>query len=323
MAAVALVTGVSGYLGGHVVKNLIEKGYNVRGTVRSLSDKSKVDELKKIFPTLKLYEADLLKKGSFDEAVLGVDYIFHTASPFPVLGVTFADPFKEVVEPALEGTKNVLESASKSPSVKRVVLTSSIAAIAGIRPAGHIFDENDWNLDSTLTGETYRYSKRIAEETAWNIAKENNIDLVVINPSFIIGPILTSRSDATSIKAVKSMLDGSALETGVKPVAFGCVDVRDVAEAHVRAAEIKAAKGRFMVTSTDAISQLELVDLLRQSGKFSAYTLPTKESEPVKTRLKYSNTKAQTDLGLKFVLISQSLVDMALSLIEFGIVPKK
>jgi len=119
------------------------------------------------------------------------------------------------------------------------------------------------------------------------------------------------------------MLDGSALETGVKPVAFGCVDVRDVAEAHVRAAEIKAAKGRYMVTSTDAISQLELVDLLRQSGKFSAYTLPTKESEPVKTRLKYSNTKAQTDLGLKFVLISQSLVDMALSLIEFGIVPKK
>jgi len=119
------------------------------------------------------------------------------------------------------------------------------------------------------------------------------------------------------------MLDDSALETGVKPIAFGCVDVRDVAEAHVRAAEIKAAKGRYMVTSKDAISQLELVELLRQSGKFSAYNLPTKESEPVKTRLKYSNTKAQNELGLKFISISQAVVDMALSLIEFGVVPKK
>jgi len=321
--AVAVVTGVSGYLGGHVVKTLVDKGYHVRGTVRSLKDSSKIDELKKLFPSIKLYEADLLKMGSFDEAIAGADYVFHTASPFPVLGITFADPYKEVVEPALEGTKNVLESVSKAPSVKRVVLTSSIAAIAGIRPPGHIFDENDWNLDSTLTGETYRYSKRIAEEVAWSLAKDKKIDLVVINPSFILGPVLTSRCDATSIKAVKSFLDGSTAESGVKAFAFGCVDVRDVAEAHVRAAEVKEANGRYMVTTTEAISQLELVDLLRKSGKFDAYPLPTKEVEPVKTRLKYSNAKAQTDLGLKFTSISQTIVDMAISLINLGVVPKK
>jgi len=321
--AVAVVTGVSGYLGGHVVKNLVEKGYTVRGTVRSLNDASKIDEIKKLFPTLKLYEADLLKVGSFDEVIAGADYVFHTASPFPVLGITFADPYKEVVEPAVEGTRNVLESVSKAPSVKRVIVTSSMAAMAGIRPVGHIFTEFDWNLDSTLTGETYRYSKRVAEEAAWNIAKEKKLDLVVMNPSFILGPILTSRSDATSIKAVKSFLDGSTVESGVKAYAYGCVDVRDVAEAHVRAAEVKEANGRYILSTTDAISQLELVELLRKSSKFDTYPLPTKEAEPVKTRLKYSNTKAQTELGLHFTAISQTIVDMAVSLINLGVVPKK
>jgi len=316
---VAVVTGASGFLGGHIVKRLLEKGYHVRGTVRSVQ---RAEELTKLYPNLKLYEADLVKKGSFDEAINGADYVFHTASPFFLDNIT--DPYSQLVEPALEGTKNVLESCIKASSVKRVVLTSSVAAIASPKDVpNYVYTENDWNLHSSLTIEPYRYSKRIAEETAWEIAKNKHFDLVVINPSFIVGPILSARSDATSIQLMKGFFDGSQLETGVKPLCLGVVDVRDVVEAHINAAEIKEAKGRYMVTSTKGIYFLEIVEYLRNSGKFNSYTLPTKSSGTTGNRTFFSHDKAVKELGINFTDISQSFVDMASSLIHFGIIDKK
>jgi len=283
-----------------------------------LKDKTKVDSLKALFPSLELYEAELTKDGSFDDVMKGATYVFHTASPFPMGEVT--DPVKELVEPAVHGTKTVLESATKSGTVKRVIVTSSVAAIAGKRPPGHVYTEEDWNLDSTATFEPYRYSKRMAEETAWNYMKEHKgFDVVVINPSFILGPPLNKRDDATSIKKVKQFFDGKSDGS-----CFGCVDVRDVAEAHVRAVENPNASGRYMLSSESAIPNIQLAKYLAESGKFSQYNIPTSNDFPPPANvLKYSHAKAEKELGIAFTPIQTTVVDMATAMLDLGIVEKK
>jgi len=200
---IVLVTGASGYIAGHVIQLLLQKGFEVRGTVRSLSNPQKNSHLNELFPKLQLYEADLLTPGSFDKAVENCEYIFHTASPFQIEGVT--DPQKELIDPAVKGTENVLNSVAKvGKSVKRVILTSSVAAIIGNKPPEYVFSEVDWNMDSTIqNGQAYRLSKRLAEEFAWKFCKENNIDMVAINPGFVVGPPLSDRVDGTSVKLVK------------------------------------------------------------------------------------------------------------------------
>eukprot|EP01116_Phalansterium_solitarium_P000421 TRINITY_DN10278_c0_g2_i2.p1 TRINITY_DN10278_c0_g2~~TRINITY_DN10278_c0_g2_i2.p1 ORF type:complete len:245 (-),score=48.04 TRINITY_DN10278_c0_g2_i2:119-778(-) len=210
---VAVVTGATGYIAGWVIKTLFDRGgYEVRGTVRNATDQ-KSQELLKLFPALKLYEADLLRDGSFDAAVRGADVVYHTASPFIITGVT--DPQKQLIEPALKGTLNVLNAVDKAGTVKRVVVTPSVAAIYGKRPEGHVYTEEDWNLDSSVAEDAYRHSKRVAEEAAWAFAKGKIWDVVTINPASVNGPLLTSRADAASIAALKSYLDGSLYHQGV------------------------------------------------------------------------------------------------------------
>jgi len=228
------------------------------------------------------------------------------------------DAQKELVDPALLGTLNVLRSVEKSKdSVKRVVLTSSVASIAGKRPEGHVYTEEDWNLDSTVDFEPYRYSKRIAEESAWNFTKEKGISLVVINPSFIVGPPLTVL-EATSVKKVKTFFEGKFDQT-----CFGAVDVRDVAEGHIRAAENPSASGRYMLTSPAGVSNFELSQMIRNSGQFNQYNLPKENNNPAPVRLNYSNEKSKNELGIEYTPLEKSLVDMAHALIELGIVEKK
>jgi len=316
---IAVVTGASGYIAGWIIKKLLEKGYEVRGTVRSLADEEKTKPLRELFPALKLYEADLLKEGSFDEAVQGAEIVFHTASPF---FVTPKDAQRELVDPALHGTKNILNAVDKTTTVRRVLVTSSIAAVAGKRAEGHVFSEADWNMDSTVDSEPYRFSKRVAEEAAWAQAEAKSWDLVVVNPAAVIGPVLSSRADATSIKQAKALLDGSYLEKGVPPTAFGVVDVRDVAEAHIAAAEVKSANGRYLVTSERGIPVLELVDMLKKSGKFSEYPLPTKVNGIIATPPRFNVDKVKKDLGIQFTPLEQSMVEFVESLIHFEIVKK-
>jgi len=311
---IALVTGATGYAASHIIKVLTEKGYHVRGTMRN---KAKAEQLLKLFPKLEVMEADLLKEGSFDDAVKGCTYVFHTASPFPLGEVV--DAQKELVDPALKGTLNVLHSVAKDGNVKRVVLTSSVAAVAAkSMPVDHVFNEDDWNRESTVSFEPYRYSKRIAEETAWNFTKEKGISLVVICPSFIVGPPLLPNADATSVKKAISFFDGK-----FDQACFGAVDVRDIAEAHVRAAENPSASGRYLVTSPEAISNFELSQFIRNSGKFDQYNLPKENPTPVTIRLKYSNEKVKRELGLQLTPIDKAMVDMANALIELGLVQKK
>lgn len=275
-----VVTGGSGYIASWIVKYLLEDGKSVRATVRSLKDNSKIQhllELKEKFKDkLSLFEADLMLDGSFDKAIEGVELVIHTASPFFVAGVK--DPQKQLIDPALQGTKNVLESCNRNSSVKRVVLTSSVAAIYGdnidsLQVPNQTFTEKHWNTTSSLTHQPYAYSKTLAEKEAWDIQKkQSRWDLVVINPSFVMGPSLSKRMDGTSVEFMKNMLKG-VFRTGVPDTKMGYVDVRDVAKAHILAGFTQEAEGRH-ITSSEVIPMLGVAKIIKE--KFgNKYSVPT------------------------------------------------
>jgi len=267
MKNIVLVTGGSGYIGSWVVKGLLEKGYTVRMTLRDKSKKEKYEFLTDIADKnkgeLEIWEADLLKKGSFDEAALGCDSIIHMASPF-ILNVK--DAQLDLVDPAVKGTSNVLEAANKSNSVRKVILTSSVAAIYGDAidmKNQHLskFTENEFNTSSSLDHQPYSFSKVQAEKKAWEIAKQQSSwELIVVNPSFVMGPSLGSISQSESIKFMRNILSGK-FKSGAAELYFGYVDVRDVASAHIYCLENKA-EGRHILAErvTDILSFSNLIE---------------------------------------------------------------
>lgn len=316
MAATAVVTGASGFVASHLVQQLLQKGYNVRGTVRSVANKDKTAHLTALADslpgTLELCEADLLKQGSFDKVIEGADYVFHTASPF---FMKVEDPQRDLVDPAVNGTKNVLSSVAKNKStVKRVVLTSSFASVMKMKAGPSnppLYTEDDWNTDSTISDDAYSFSKVSAERAAWEIAEKEGLDLVVVNPTFVIGPVISKRADATSINTVTAILEGKSADI----IPFVC-DVRDVARAHVLAAEKPDAKGRHIVSQQKTWGPKAFTDTLKQ--RFPSYKIqdgPAQESSPV-----IDNSKALKTLGLgKLHEPTESIVDMAVTLIQQGI----
>jgi nucleoside-diphosphate-sugar epimerase len=318
VAHTAVVTGASGFIATELVKQLLEKGYNVRATVRSISNKDKVAHLEKLADalpgTLALHEADLLKEGSFDEVVKGADFVFHTASPFLS---SHEDPYKELIEPAVNGTKNVLGAVAKNKSsVKRTVLTSSFAAVAKAKAGPSNpprYTEKDWNDESTAEDGAYRASKALAEKAAWEISKKEGFELAVINPTFVLGPIISGRTDATSIQKVKSILEG-----GDPTIIAWVCDVRDIARAHILAAETPSAKGqRFIVSQADTHSPKFFTDTLK--ARFPGYKIKDGEGKPTEPVL--DNTNALQNLGLgKLIDPANSIIDMAVTLIQKGLV---
>ncbi|MCA9582595.1 MAG: NAD-dependent epimerase/dehydratase family protein, partial [Myxococcales bacterium] len=178
-----LVTGATGYVASQLIADLLARGYKVRGTVRNLSREAShrhVRELPGAAERLELVEANLLDEGSFDLAAQGVDYVMHTASPYTL---DVADPERDLVKPAEEGTLNVLRSCKRSSTVKRVVLTSSMAAVTDEPLSGKIYTEADWNGTSSLQRNPYFYSKARAERAAWAFVEDASVgyELVVIN----------------------------------------------------------------------------------------------------------------------------------------------
>lgn len=188
-----LVTGASGYIATHIVKKLLEKGYRVRGTVRSLRDEKKVGPLRQLAQNsrfeLELVEADLMNEDSWSNAVKGCTYVLHTASPFPLKQPSNED---ELIRPAVNGTLFVFRACVQEGSrVKRVVLTSSIAAIAGnTYKNGYTYSEKDWPDVQGL--EPYLKSKTLAEKAAWDFVRDREknglpcFELSVINPGLVM-----------------------------------------------------------------------------------------------------------------------------------------
>ena len=245
------VTGASGYVAGVLVDLLLRKGYRVRGTVRSLKDDAKVKHLKADFPGLELFEADLTKPGTFKDAFAGIEVLFHTASPFQT---NVKDAQKELVEPAVNGTIDVMHTALAVPTLRRIVLTSSVATIR--RPEkepGYVSDDKDWNTFANINNLPYPNSKVEAEKKAWEIIHKHNAEhpehqvrLVTVLPSWVMGPPFGTRVDGVSVGTIVSWLDESQVEKGVRPQLVGCVDVRDVAATHLAAAEKEDANGRYI-----------------------------------------------------------------------------
>jgi len=317
------VTGASGYIGSWCVKYLAENGYQVRGTVRSLKNPAKVQHLRDMKEVVHLFEADLLEDGSFDDCFAGCTAVFHVASPFQI-GVD--DPQKSLVDPAVKGTLNVLESCKKA-GITRVVQTASCASIveydAYIDPEKYkdkIWTEKDWNTTCTLENSAYSFSKVMAEQAAWEFCRKNDIKLTTICPNFVMGPPLSPRTDSTSVKTVLGIMMGAFLKDGLPPMAFGTVDVRTVAEAHVLALGNKQAENeRFLVGGRDSMTCLDYVNYLRLDQRLGALKMPSHFAQPVMGNIKYDNSKAVKVLGLKFRPPAIAIIDLGNFLVDNGI----
>lgn len=316
------VTGAAGFVGSHLVAELLTAGYRVRGTVRRRDRAEELQHLTALpgaTERLELVEADLLVPGSFDAAVSGVDGVFHTASPF---FLAVKDPQRDLVDPALAGTLNVLRSCAAAPGIRRVVLTSSIAAVTDEPRSDYVFSEKDWNTTSSLKRNPYYYSKTVAERAAWDFMRDAapSFDLVAINPFVVLGPQLGPRL-STSNQILADLLAG--VYPGILDLDIGIVDVRDVARAHRLALETPGANGRYLCAG-DVLPLRRVVEEVRAAAPDPG-RLPTRSMESalgtafVKAaatfqpaglrsymrthlgkRFRYDTTKIQQELGMSF-----------------------
>lgn len=274
--SLVLVTGASGFVGSHVIVQLLSAGHTVRGTVRSLSREADVREMVRAGGIerddgLSLVEADLSRDEGWADALAGCDFAIHVASPIPVGQPKSPD---ELILPARDGTLRVLRAA-RDAGVRRVVLTSSCGAVYYGHPAQDApFDETCWtNLDGHMS--TYVRSKAIAERAAWDfIAAEGGaLELSVINPSGIFGPAL-GPDYSSSLELIARLLRGMP---GCPMLYFAVVDVRDVAELHVRAMTHPGARGeRFIASSGVVLSMLDIARILKSRLGPAAAKVPSR-----------------------------------------------
>jgi len=331
-----LVSGASGYIAAWVAKRLLEEGYAVRGTVRS---DSKGVYLKKLFQSFgDRFEytivEDIAKEGAFDKAVKDVDAIEHTASPFHLK----ADDPEELLGPAVTGTVGILESALKyAPLVKRVVITSSTAAV--IDPNAKLpntFSEKDWNIGSgerikekgreATQLDKYRASKALAEKAAWKWIDEHKgqitFDLVVINPPFVFGPIIHEvpnvKSLNTSVDNFYQILKGAKKDEELAAGAGCWVDVRDVAQAHLRGIQVEEAAGSRYIISAGPFTMQDLLDPLDPSEFPGVRKGNPGAGKTATHNVLYDSSLARRVLGLEFTSLADCAKDMISSLRERG-----
>nr|AUI41114.1 4-hydroxyphenylacetaldehyde reductase 2 [Rhodiola rosea] len=307
------VTGASGYIASWIVKLLLQRGYTVNATVRSINDTKKVAHLLALDGAkerLNLFEADLIKEGSFDSAIQGCQGVFHTASP--VL-VNVTDPQAELIDPAVNGTLNVLRSCSEVPSIKRIVVTSSISSVVfnGKPLTPDVVVDESWYSDPVYCKESklwYKLSKTLAEEASLSFAKEHELDLVTIHPGFVIGPPLQEALNITVELIVNHAKGTQKLGTGYHRF----VDVRDVAAAHIQAFEIPAANGRYILVERVTHSS-EVTKILRELYPALEFPLEWDDDKPSTSPYLVSKERAKT-LGIDFIPVESSIRDTVESL---------
>ncbi|KAL6651448.1 hypothetical protein ACP70R_010373 [Stipagrostis hirtigluma subsp. patula] len=281
----ACVTGGNGYIASALIKMLLEKGYAVKTTVRNPDDKEKNSHLKDLqaLGPLKVFRADLDDEGSFDDAVAGCDYAFLVAAP---VNLHSENPEKEVIDAAVRGTLNVMRSCAKAGTVKRVILTSSVASVflRQLHGDGHVLDESSWSDLEYLTSEkplpwAYGVSKVLLEKAACRFAAEHGISLATVCPAVTVGAAPAGKVH-TSVPACLSLLSGDKGAFGVlkgtetDTGAVAMVHVADLCRAEVFVAEEEGAAGRYVVCSLNT-TILEIARFL--AAKYPQY--------PVKTNL--------------------------------------
>ena len=333
-ATLVLVTGASGSIATACCAALHAAGYRVRGTVR---DPARASHLEALCPGIELVAADLESDAGWDAACAGCVYVLHLASPF----VLNADTEAELVRPAVEGTKRVLGAALRTSTVKRVVLTSSVVSIGkghegtdkGMQ--GYTFTEADW---STTKADSYSKSKLLAEQAAWAMVKGTKLELVAICPSYVQGPLSSSR-DCTSAMTVQKLLNH---EYPMLPRAglFLC-DMRDVVAAELAAMTAPHAAGQRYIIHSGSPLLTDIARVVAEVYKPQGYNVPTRampdwlvhvlsifikdlalvRGELNKVKL-YDSGKAERELGIKLHTWQDAVLATAASLIELGVVKK-
>lgn len=344
------VSGANGYVASWLVKKLLDEGLTVHAAVRDPGNEKKIGHLKEAAVSssgkLLFFKGDLLEVGSYAEAMAGCELVFHTASPFLL---TVKDPQKELIDPAVKGTENILHTASNTPGVKRVVVSSSCAAIysdaiESVNAPGGMLTEQNWNTTASLEYQPYSLSKTMAEKKAWEIAKaQNQWDLIAINMSFVLGPPMNPHETTSeSYNFIKQIGDGS-LKNGIPKIGVGVVDVRDAADAHFKAGFTPSAQGRY-ITCGHNTDYLEMAKTLlpKYGDKF-----PISKSGVPKWLLmiigpmihksltwrfirnninipwKADNSKIKNELGMEFRSLTETMNDSFQILIDHKILQPK
>ncbi|KAM0751019.1 NAD(P)-binding protein [Meredithblackwellia eburnea MCA 4105] len=320
-----LVTGATGFLGSEVVLSFIERGFKVRGTARS---QAKADEWEARNPSTKgkiewAIVKDIVTPGAFDEAIKGVTILAHTASPFHY---DVKDNFKDMLEPAIKGTSEALLAAKKTPSVKRVVVTSSFAAnldlLAPNNGVGITYTEEIWNpatleesIASTNPGFVYCASKKLAEEEAWKIAKDASFALTVLNPPLITGAfhqvVPNLKSIHTSAHAIWEIVDAKEVPATAFPV---FVDVKDIADLHVLATTEDIAKGKRYLTIAGHFTNEQAAEIIRANFPAQAHRIPPVTSTEIPPHYATDSSKVEKELGIKWKSFKQSIIETATDL---------
>ncbi|PIN14786.1 Flavonol reductase/cinnamoyl-CoA reductase [Handroanthus impetiginosus] len=301
------VTGAAGFLASWLIKRLLLSGYHVIGTVRDPGDDNKVGHLWKLEGArerLHIVKADLMVDGSFDAPIMGCHGVFHTASPVAIL------------RPAVDGTLNVLRSCKKNPCLRRVVLTSSSSTVRArddFEP-GMLLDESCWSSEELCERLKvwYALSKTQAERAAWKFCEENNIDLVTLLPSFVVGPSLSPALSST-VSDVLGLLRGEKDKFEFYG-RMGFVHIDDVALSHILLYENEDAKGRHLCSST-VLDNDELVAIL--SARYPALPIPKRFEKLDRAHYDFDVSKLK-GLGMKFRSIEEMFDDCVQSLKEQG-----
>lgn len=342
MPETIMISGASGFIAGHAVEQLLAAGHPVIGTVRNPDDTEKTAHLRAMpgaDERLRLVAANLTDADPFSAYTPDADVVLHTASPFTM---SVKDAQRDLVDPAVEGTLSMLRAAAASPRVRRVVLTSSMAAITD-EPEDRVLSEADWNEKSSLTRNPYYYSKTLAERAAWEFMEQEkpHFDLVVINPFLVIGPAHTA-AVSTSNQIFIDLAKGQY--PVIMDLTWGIVDVRDVARAHVLAIDPAVPAGRY-ICSAGYLSMAEMVAIARQQGygnaklpkrtmtggmgtalmRLAAYTQPKGVRSYLHTHLgrvpRVDNRKIVDTMGMSFRSPEDSLRDTLADLTRWGHIP--
>jgi dihydroflavonol-4-reductase len=336
MIGTVLVSGGSGYIAGFLIRQLVAEGWMVHATVRSLSREAEVRaRLGVDNDRLNFFAADLSADAGWAEAMAGCTHVAHVASPFPPKAVEHAD---ELIVPARDGTLRAL-CAARAAGVTRFVLTSSAAAIAYGHPPGKTtFTEADWSDPTNPDCSPYAQSKMIAERAArdWIAAEGGAMEFVSINPSLVVGPVMDA-DVSTSIEAIEKMLSGAL--PGCPRLGFGVVDVRDLADLHVRALTAPGIAGERFIASGKFLMLVDIAKVLKARLGLKARKVPTRTLPDFLVRLsaifdplvrsvlsELGRTRNMDASHVKAVLgwdtrsEEDSLVDCANSLIDKGLV---